>query len=156
MAKDSKNIDLVERPIEAVEETLSKAETLFHTYQKQLTYAVGGIIAVVALVWGYQEFIVKPAEEEAQLELYAAQDVFSQDSLRLALNGNAEFMGFFNLSGRAVSTLGPMLFATILHVTGSAHQAILSLLVFFVVGWTFICFVNLSRGQQQAAEDRAV
>ena len=98
MAKDSKNIDLVERPIEAVEETLSKAENLFHTYQKQLTYAVGAIIAVVALVWGYQEFIVKPAEEEAQLELYAAQDVFSQDSLRLALNGNAEFMGFLDIA----------------------------------------------------------
>ena len=98
MAKDSKNIDLVERPIEAVEETLSKAETLFHTYQKQLTYAVGGIIAAVALVWGYQEFVVKPAEEEAQLELYAAQDVFSQDSLRLALNGNAEFMGFLDIA----------------------------------------------------------
>ena len=98
MAKDSKNIDLVERPIEAVEETLSKAEKLFHTYQKQLTYAVGDIIAIVALAWGYQEFIVKPAEEEAQLELYAAQDVFSQDSLRLALNGNAEFMGFLDIA----------------------------------------------------------
>jgi len=98
MAKDSKNIDLVERPIEAVEETLSKAETLFHKYQKQLTYGAGAIIAAVALVWGYQEFIVKPAEEEAQLELYAAQDVFSQDSLRLALNGNAEFMGFLDIA----------------------------------------------------------
>jgi|688.fasta_scaffold00663_39 UMF1 family MFS transporter len=65
----------------------------------------------------------------------------------------AEFMGFFNLSGRAVSTLGPMLFATILHITGSSHYAILSLLIFFVIGWLLICFVNLEQGKKQAAEN---
>lgn len=65
----------------------------------------------------------------------------------------AEFMGFFNLSGRAVSTLGPMLFATILHITGSSHYAILSLLIFFAIGWLLICFVNLEQGKQQALED---
>lgn len=62
----------------------------------------------------------------------------------------AEFMGFFNLSGRAVSMLGPMLFATILHVTESAHYAIVSLLVFFIVGWTIICFVDVNKGRRQA------
>ena len=81
MAKEKKEIDLVERPMDAVEETFSKAETLFHTYQKQITYVAGALVAVVALTWGYQEFIVKPAEEEAQLALYPAQDVFAQDSL---------------------------------------------------------------------------
>jgi len=65
----------------------------------------------------------------------------------------AEFMGFFNLSGRAVSMLGPMLFATILHVTDSAHYAIISLLAFFVVGWTLICFVNVDKGRRQAQQD---
>lgn len=62
----------------------------------------------------------------------------------------AEFMGFFNLSGRAVSMLGPMLFATILHITDSAHYAIISLLVFFVVGWALISFVDVEKGRQQA------
>jgi MFS transporter, UMF1 family len=62
----------------------------------------------------------------------------------------AEFMGFFNLSGRAVSTVGPMLFATMLHWTGSAHYAILSLLSFFIIGWTIVSFVDLEKGQRQA------
>lgn len=104
MAKQKKEIDLVERPMEAVEETFSRAESLFHKYQKQATYLAGAIIAVVALTWGYREFIAKPAEEEAQLALYPAQDVFSQDSLRLALNGNAEFMGFIELADEYGST----------------------------------------------------
>jgi tetratricopeptide (TPR) repeat protein len=104
MAKEKKEIDLVERPIEAVEETFSKAETLFHTYQKQITYVVGAVVAAVALTWGYQEFIAKPAEEEAQLALYPAQDVFAQDSLNLALNGNAEFMGFVEIADEYSNT----------------------------------------------------
>ncbi len=65
----------------------------------------------------------------------------------------AEFMGFFNLSGRAVSMLGPVLFATILHITDSAHYAILSLLAFFIIGWSLVSFVNLEKGKQQAAEE---
>ncbi|MBX3422340.1 MAG: MFS transporter [Pirellulaceae bacterium] len=63
---------------------------------------------------------------------------------------SAEFMGFFNLSGRAVSMMGPILFATILHVTNSAHYAVLSLLVFFIIGWFFVLLVNVQRGHQQA------
>jgi UMF1 family MFS transporter len=62
----------------------------------------------------------------------------------------AEFMGFFNLSGRAASMLGPLLFATIFGLTHSAHYAILSLLVFFVVGWLLVWPVNIKKGQKQA------
>lgn len=104
MAKEKKEIDLVERPIEAVEETLSKAESFFHTYQKQITYGLGAVVALIALTLGYQEFIAKPAEEEAQLALYPAQDVFAQDSLNLALNGNAEFMGFVEIADEYSNT----------------------------------------------------
>ena len=49
-----------------------------------------------------------------------------------------EFFGFFNLSGKAFSMLGPIMFTEILKRTDSANWAILSLLVFFVVGWAII------------------
>jgi UMF1 family MFS transporter len=64
----------------------------------------------------------------------------------------AEFMGFFNLSGRAASMLGPMLFATVLDRTGSAHAAIQSLLVFFIIGWALVLPVNIARGKAQAGK----
>ncbi len=63
----------------------------------------------------------------------------------------AEFMGFFNLSGRATSMLGPILFSEVLSRTGSAHWAIVSLLVFFVGGTALVLPLNVARGQQQAA-----
>ncbi len=63
-----------------------------------------------------------------------------------------EFFGFFNLSGKAFSTVGPVMFTEILKGTGSAQWAILSLLVFFAVGWAIIAPLNITRGQQEAGK----
>ena len=63
-----------------------------------------------------------------------------------------EFFGFFNLSGKAVSVFGPIFFSEILARTGSAHMAIVSLLLFFVVGWAIIVPLDISRGQREARE----
>lgn len=65
---------------------------------------------------------------------------------------SAEFFGFFNLSGKAASMLGPIVFSTTMYLTKSAHWAILSLLVFFVVGWAIVAPLNIARGQRDARE----
>jgi UMF1 family MFS transporter len=62
----------------------------------------------------------------------------------------AEFFGFFNLSCRATSMVGPILFTEVLQRTGKANIAILSLLGFIVFGMLIISLVNLPRGMQQA------
>jgi MFS transporter, UMF1 family len=62
----------------------------------------------------------------------------------------AEFFGFFNLSCRATSMVGPILFVTVVHQTGNANLAILSLLGFIIAGMIVVSFVNLPRGMQQA------
>jgi UMF1 family MFS transporter len=62
----------------------------------------------------------------------------------------AEFFGFFNLSCRATSMIGPILFAQMLVLTRSANVAILSLIVFIVIGGAIIACVNLPRGVEQA------
>jgi UMF1 family MFS transporter len=62
----------------------------------------------------------------------------------------AEFFGFFNLSCRATSMFGPILFAQMFVWTGSANVAILSLLVFIIAGMLIVSRVNLSRGIDQA------
>jgi len=63
-----------------------------------------------------------------------------------------EFFGFFNLSGKAFSMLGPIMFTEILKRTESANWAILSLLVFFVAGWIIIAPLNIARGQREARD----
>jgi UMF1 family MFS transporter len=61
-----------------------------------------------------------------------------------------EFFGFFNLSGKATSFVGPPLFSTVLVNTGSAHWAIVSLIVFFVGGLVLLFFVNVNEGRLEA------
>jgi UMF1 family MFS transporter len=63
-----------------------------------------------------------------------------------------EFFGFFNLSGKAFSMLGPIMFAEILTRTESPNLAILSLLVFFIVGWAIIAPLDIPRGQREARD----
>jgi UMF1 family MFS transporter len=63
----------------------------------------------------------------------------------------AEFMGFFNFSGRATSWVGTFLFGAVIARSGSARLAVLSLLVLFVVGVLITLPVNVARGQREAA-----
>ncbi len=63
-----------------------------------------------------------------------------------------EFFGFFNLSGKAVSVLGPIFFGESLTRTGNPSWAIVSLLPFFVIGWAIIAPLSIARGQREARE----
>ncbi len=63
---------------------------------------------------------------------------------------SGEFMGFFSFSGRATSFLGAGVFAGMLALTGAARPAIFTLLVFFVLGWLAVSFVNIDQGRRDA------
>ncbi|MBX7165658.1 MAG: MFS transporter [Pirellulales bacterium] len=63
----------------------------------------------------------------------------------------AEFFGFFNLSGKATSWMGNLVYGGIVLATHSARLAILSLLVFFFIGLSLSLFVNVERGKREAA-----
>jgi UMF1 family MFS transporter len=63
-----------------------------------------------------------------------------------------EFFGFFNFSGKATSFLGPALFAAVLNISGNPRMAIISLLVFFVLGSLIVSRVRFDEGRRQALE----
>jgi MFS transporter, UMF1 family len=65
---------------------------------------------------------------------------------------SGEFFGFFNLSGKATSVVGPILFSSILAWTKSPQLAILSLLIFFLAGGGLMLRVNIKQGQIEAAQ----
>ncbi len=62
----------------------------------------------------------------------------------------AEFFGFYNFSGKATSFLGPIVYSTIQANTGSPHLAIISLLVFVLVGAALIYNLDFKQGQREA------
>jgi MFS transporter, UMF1 family len=58
----------------------------------------------------------------------------------------AEFFGFYTLTGRLSSIIGPIVYGWIAHATGNIRYSILSLLLFFLAGWIALQFVNPEKG----------
>jgi len=63
----------------------------------------------------------------------------------------AEFYGFFAMSSRFSSFLGPLAFGLARDITGSMRIGVLVLIAFFIVGVTVLGFVNVERGARLAA-----
>jgi UMF1 family MFS transporter len=58
----------------------------------------------------------------------------------------AEFFGFFSLSGKLAAMLGPILYGQIVLWSGSQRWAVLSLAAFFLIGWLVLRLVNEQAG----------
>jgi len=63
---------------------------------------------------------------------------------------SAEFFGFYAISSKFASILGPLTFAILIEMTGSNRIAILALAFFFVIGIVFLIGVDVERGRRQA------
>ncbi len=71
---------------------------------------------------------------------------------------SSEFFAFFGVFERYAGILGPLLFATMVHASGSGRNAILAVLIFFVIGGAILAFVDVDAGRRaaRAAEAEAV
>jgi len=83
---------------EKVETTLSSAEMFIEKNKKTILYVLGGIILVVLLILAFRNFYLKPRETDAANEIYKTQLVFARDSFRIALEGNAQVVGFKDIA----------------------------------------------------------
>ncbi|WP_044641848.1 MFS transporter [Risungbinella massiliensis] len=63
---------------------------------------------------------------------------------------NAEFFGFFGLTGKFASIFGPFVFGLVGQLTGSSRFGIASLAIFFIGGILLLYFVNFDKGKQEA------
>ena len=67
---------------------------------------------------------------------------------------SAEFYGFYSVSEKFNTVIGPILFSVINQLTGNSKLAIISLVIFFVAGIIMLTKVNIERGITEAqAED---
>lgn len=55
---------------------------------------------------------------------------------------SAEFFGFYSVFEKFSAIWGPFLFGIIRQITGTSRLAILSLVVFFIIGIALLCFVD--------------
>jgi MFS transporter, UMF1 family len=63
---------------------------------------------------------------------------------------SGEFFGFYSVFEKFASIFGPLLFSVTIAISGSARWAILSVIVFFVIGAALLAMVNVPEGQRVA------
>ena len=64
---------------------------------------------------------------------------------------SAEFFGFYAFTGKISAVVGPLLYGGIAALSGSERPAVLSLVIFFVVGLALLGTVDVPRGRSAAA-----
>jgi UMF1 family MFS transporter len=67
-------------------------------------------------------------------------------------SASAEFFGFFSVFEKFSAIWGPIVFAVLRQVTGSARYSIISLVLFFVVGGFLLAFVRMSEAEAERDE----
>jgi len=95
MAKQKKPV--ADDKLQGVESALSRTEQYIEDNQKPLTYITLAIVIIVVGYLGYKRFIVVPAENEAQSQMFVAEQYFERDSFDLALNGDGNYFGFLDI-----------------------------------------------------------
>jgi len=95
MAKNKKD----ENPttISSVEETLTRTEHYLEENYKTLLIALGVIVLLVGMVWLAKLYLNK-RNNEAQSQMYQAEKYLEMDSLKLALNGDGNYLGFLDIA----------------------------------------------------------
>lgn len=95
MAK--KNTDANPHGFQNVEETLTRTEQFLEENYRYLLYALGAIIVIIGIGWLGKLYINKQ-NDEAQSQMYQAENYLEMDSLKLALNGDGNYLGFVDIA----------------------------------------------------------
>jgi tetratricopeptide (TPR) repeat protein len=77
-----------------ITETYNKTETFVDKNRKNLTIGLGAVAVIIGGYFGYKQLIIAPQENEARGQMYVAERYFEQDSLKKAINGDGNFLGF--------------------------------------------------------------
>ena len=80
-----------------------------------------------------------------------SRSLFSQ---MIPTGQEAEYFGFYEISERGTSWIGPIIFAFVVQITeGSQRIAIVSLIIFFVAGLALLSRVNIRQAIAEAGHD---
>src|ERR1035437_1608781 len=95
MAKNKKDVN--PPTISSVEETLSRTEHYLEENYKPLLIGLGVIVLLVGLGWLGKLYFNK-RNNEAQSQMFQAERYLEKDSLKLALNGDGNYLGFLDIA----------------------------------------------------------
>ncbi len=80
-----------------VEETLTKTEQFLEQNYKSVLYVLGALAVLVGIFWLTKIYLNK-RNDEAQSQMYQAERYLEMDSIKLALNGDGNYLGFLDIA----------------------------------------------------------
>jgi len=95
MAKKKK--DESPQTISNVEQTLTRTEHFLEENYKTLLITLAIIVGLVGIVWLGKLFL-NNRDEEAKSQIFQAEKYLEIDSLKLALNGDGNYLGFIDIA----------------------------------------------------------
>lgn len=95
-AKKEEEIDLVE--------SYNKTEQYLEENKKSITIIILAVILLFGGYFSYTKLYLEPRQEEAAQQIWKAEYYFEIDSLRLALEGDGNYYGFYDIAERYSGT----------------------------------------------------
>jgi tetratricopeptide (TPR) repeat protein len=80
------------------ENVVDRAKDFWSQYSRPLTIVLGVLILLFGGWFGYKKLVKEPNERKAAEVIFKAEDYFSRDSLRLALNGDGRNPGLVKIA----------------------------------------------------------
>jgi len=118
------------------------------------TITISLLIWIVVVIWA---FLCKSINEFYLIGLLAGIAIGSSQSSSRAMlalftpdTKMAEFFGFYSVTGRLASILGPLVYGEIARITGNQKWAILAVGLFFILGAIILQTVNEEKGKLTA------
>lgn len=112
--------------------------------KKSILFGISGYIAIIVYAWrmteSWQFWILAGAVGLLQGGIQAISRSFY--SLLIPREQASEYFGFFSISSRFASILGPLMFAVIGDITGSTRNSIISISVLFIAGGILLLTVK--------------
>ncbi len=79
---------------EQVATTVSGVEDFFKKNQKWIEWALIALVVIIFGIFAYNRWVVTPARQEAQEQMYQAEQNFRNKDFETALNGDGNVLGF--------------------------------------------------------------
>lgn len=79
---------------EKINETVSKAEQFLNENKTPILGTVAAVLVAGLLILAYNQFILKPKQNEAMEQMFPAEASFQAQAYEIALNGDGNVLGF--------------------------------------------------------------
>jgi UMF1 family MFS transporter len=125
---------------------------------------IGAVRSITITLFLWIAVVIGAAAVQTQMQFYllglvAGAALGANQSVSRTLLGRftplghqGEFFGFFSVAGKFAAILGPIVYGEVTAWTGSQRWAVLSMAVFFLVGWAVFLGVDERRGMAAAQE----